>query len=237
VAAAAFACAIPPAPILYDTGGVQPTTSDGLYRVFEPRFGAAFVMPGADLAAYDAVTVDEPSISYKEEPRPATTMNRRRGNFALRTADIDRIKRFFEEAFAGEWEEVDEFEVVSEPAAGVMRLSGHIVNLVIDAPPALAGQRDFRQDAGEMTLILDVRDAVTGEPLARMADRRAIAPGKLGIDGGYESTPVTNLGAMRDIFRQWATLTRNYLLELRQLTIPPAPQLAPTAAPGAEGTS
>lgn len=220
-------CALPPAPIVYDATGKQPTTTDGLYRVYEPRFGAAFVMPGADFAAYDAVTVDSPSVSYKEEPRPATAMNRRRGNFALPTRDVDRMKRFFVEAFVEEMGTSDELRVVSEESSGVLRLSGHIVNLVVDAPPALAGQRDYRQDAGEMTMILDVRDAATGAPLARIADRRAIAPGKLGIDGGYEATRVTSLGAMRDTFAEWARLSRDYILELRKLTIPPAPALPP----------
>jgi hypothetical protein len=227
-------CSLPPAPIVYDATGMQPTTSDGLHRVYEPRVGAVFVRPGAEFSGYGAVTVDLPSVSYKEEPRPATSMNRRRGNFALRTRDIDRMKQFFQETFVREFDKSDALRVATKGSQGVLLLQGHIVNLVIDAPPALAGERDFRQAAGEMTLILDVRDAVTGEALARLADRRAIAPGKLGIDGGYESTPVTSFGAMRDAFTEWARLSRDYILELRQLEIPPAPELAPGERPGAD---
>lgn len=222
VLAAASGCAIPPRPIVYDTGSDKAFTEDGLYRVRQTRIGAAFVKPGANFSTYGAVIIDPATLSYKSEPVIATGTNRRRGNFRLRADTVDRLKRIYWDAFRTQMAEDSLYEVVSQPGRGVLRISGHIVNVVVNVPPARGRGRDFVHDAGEMTLIVDVRDSMTGEPLTRTVDRRGIRSGGRGDASGYESGSAANFGVMRDIFPIWARLFRGWLDDLRRVAIPAA---------------
>ena len=177
-------CASPPRPIAYDSSGNAPATADGLYRVRNTRVGAAFVKPGASFADYDGVVIDPVSVSYMRDPRRSIAEKRERGCFTLDEDSLERLKRIFQQSFERELARSQAFEVVSEAGPSALRVSGHIVDLVVAVPPWRGGELDFVLEAGKMTLILDVRDSQTGEPLARVADRRAIRPSSSGVVGG-----------------------------------------------------
>jgi hypothetical protein len=74
-----------------------------------------------------------------------------------------------------------------------------------------------------MTLILDVRDSLTREPLARIADRRAIQPASSGAGRVFYSNPTRNWGEVRDRMQRWASLLRQGLDYLKQLPEVPEP--------------
>jgi hypothetical protein len=199
-------------------------TNDGPHRVRSIGIDAVFLKPGARFSGYEAVMIDPVTVSYASEPRPPTLMlNPRAGNFALSEDSMDRLKQIFRETFAREFAHSAAFAVVDEPGPKVLRLSGHIVKLVWDAPPVRAGRIDFVLDAGEMTLILGVRDAQTGEALARVADRRLIRPGTAAAGGSFESNPVNNWGGVRQVYAAWARYLRADLDDLWRLDEVPAP--------------
>jgi hypothetical protein len=203
-------CASGPRTIEFEA---KPATADGLYRVRATRVSAAFVKPGADFSRYTGLFIDPVTVSYTS---------------ALDESSMARLKKIFQEAFEGQLGRSKAFEVVSRSGPSVLRVSGHIVNLSVDVPPYRGGELNFVLTAGEMTLMLDVRDSQTGTPLARVADRRKIAPTSAGAVGGYQSNPVNNWGAVREICNDWARILRGGLDDLHQLPIPPAPE-APAA--------
>ena len=219
----AAACAQPTPSIRYKTSGDLPVTADGLHRIQSTRVGAAYLKPGASFAEFDAIIVDPVTVSYKSPPRQASSSNRSRGNFALNDSQMDRLKRIFQEVFQGELEKSQDYQLVTEPGPTVLRVSGHIVDLVVDVPPQRGGERDFVVSAGEMTLILDVRDSVTREPLARVADRRAIQPASAGPGRVYYSNPARNWGEVRNRLQRWASILREGLDYLKQLPEVPEP--------------
>jgi hypothetical protein len=85
------------------------------------------------------------------------------------------------------------------------------VNLYINAPDVSmqtpGRTKVYTTDAGEMTLILQLHDSVTGQLLARAYDRRA------GLDSGTWnwSNSVTNTAEARRIISMWATELRKAL--------------------------
>ena len=79
------------------------------------------------------------------------------------------------------------------------------------------------REVGAMTLLLNVNDSQTGAPLARAADRRAIAPTGANIGRSYRSHPVNHWGAVRDVFSEWAVILRGALDELRSVPEIPVP--------------
>lgn len=222
-------CASAPPPIQYDSRGGAPATADGLYRVRATRVGAAFVKPGARFADYEGVVIDPVSVSYETESRRSVAERQLRGSFLVGEDALERLKRIFRQSFERELARSRAFRVVSEAEPGALRLSGRIQDLSVDVPRWRDGERSFVVDAGRMTLVLEVRDAHTGEPLARVADRRVIRPSSSGLVGTFENNPVNKWGAVREIFADWARALRYGLEDLHTRPLPPAPGPQPQA--------
>jgi len=210
-----LACATTPRPVEFQGGGDGPDTADGLYRVRTTQIAVAFLKPGADFARYDGVMIDPVTVSFK------------RGSHALSADSVEQLESIFRDALARQLGRSNVYQVVSEPGAGTLRVSGHLVDLEVRAPDSSLRDMIFVMDAGEMTLLLNVADSQSGEPLARVADRRKIRPQSAGVTGMYESTPVNNWGAVREISDRWARVLREGLDDLHSLPVPAAP--APSA--------
>lgn len=214
-------CAAPPRPVEFVGRGGEPDTADGLYRVRSTRIAAAFLKPGADFGAYSSLLIDPVTVSYMSADRAAAKRSRH-GSRDLSPEARQRFQRIFQEALEKELAR-SRYSIVSAPGPGVLRVSGHIVDLFVDVPPFRGGEVDFVLEAGEMTLILNVNDSESGAPLARVAERRGIAPAGRGVTGGFRSSPVSNWAAVRDIFEQWARILREGLDELHALEPVPLP--------------
>jgi hypothetical protein len=213
---------------IYYTSGKGAVTPDGLHRVNWEPFRTTYVKPGADLQRYTKVLVQEVTVSYKTPPRRAG-LNRDAivPNYALPDSAIESLKRYFHKAFVEALGKSQNFAVVEAPGPEVLLISGHIVNLQIQVPPErdqAVDETDYTTSSGQMTLILDARDSKSGEPLVRVGQARAIQMG----DGWYESDPVSNSGAVRDMFRTWASDLRRELDQFHALpALPPVDTTAP----------
>jgi hypothetical protein len=204
----------------------QVVTVDGLVQVRTSAVGGAYVKPGARLGSYRKVLIDPVEVSYKRTPRSSTS---RRGmgdaNFALDEREMANLQRLFQESFEKEFSRSQIFEVVREPGPDVLRVSGWIIDLVVRAPRERASSDvTFVRSAGEMTLVLDVRDSQSHAPLARVADRRAVQPAG-GFDL-YESNTVNITAELRRVFTRWARFLREGLDDLQQLPAIPEPEPA-----------
>lgn len=219
-AALLTACAGPPRSVEYVGGGKGPDTADGLYRVRSVRLGAVFLRPGADFSAYRAILIAPVSVTYANAAE-LPGRGRERGNAELSPAMMERFERIFRESLERELRK-SQYAVVSEPGPDVLRVTGHIVDLVVDVPTYRGGEEvSFILKAGAMTLVLDVNDSESGAPLARVADRRPIAPSGAGLESVYRSSPVRTWSAVRDVFDAWARILRQGLDQLHEL--PPLP--------------
>jgi hypothetical protein len=96
--------------------------------------------------------------------------------------------------------------VVTEAGEGVLDVTPFIVNLVITAPGTMTpGHSTFTANAGQMTLVAELRDSESGQILARVVDnQRDRSTGNLRL-----ATTVSNLGAARPIIARWASILRS----------------------------
>jgi hypothetical protein len=219
-ATAGIACASAPQGVQYASEGPDLTTPDGLHRVENWRFGYAFVKPGADLTPYDQVVIDDATITYKPAPNPAHASRHgiERGTYMLTPTAEKWFKFHLQKALATELGKNEGFFVTERPAPDAIRVSGHIVDLVVYVPPdqgVTDATTNFIMHRGEFTLILDVRDAQSGAPLLRVADRSAIK-----FEGALAHLPsssATNTMAVRLIFQQAALHLRQHLDDVRRL--------------------
>lgn len=198
---------------------------DGLVEVRTPRFEAGFVAPGADFRDYRKVMLDKPEVAFQRNWQRDVNASRR-GSRRVTDQQAEQILAtarsnftdIFAEAFANAG-----FQVVEAPGPDVLRISPAVLDLVINAPDTMAPgrSRSFTANAGEATLVMEVRDSETNALMARVLDRRETRQ----MAGRANS--VTNLADFRALARTWAASTVRGLEALRAVS--PLPE---TLTPG-----
>lgn len=185
-------------------------TQEGLERVDVRGVDAVYRRPGANLSAYNKLLVRPVYVEFSKNWKPEQDSDLYRMN----EPDRDKIRQGLAEMFADvmveELQTKGGYELVNEPAGDVLEVRPAIVNLYITAPDVsmqTAGRvRTYTADAGEMTLVAELRDSVTGTLLSRAFDRRS-------ADNmtWQWTTSVTNSAEARRIITSWADTLRNAL--------------------------
>jgi hypothetical protein len=106
--------------------------------------------------------------------------------------------------------------VVSEAAPDVMRVSTAVINLYLNAPDTMSAgrSRTYTANAGEATLVMEVRDSQTGALLARVVDRRET----INNPTPQVANRVTNTSDFRLLFKDWAGITVKGIEQLKALS-------------------
>lgn len=168
--------------------------------------------PGVNWSVYDAVLVAPVKVSFSTMWDP-----RDYGRFGLRPRDVERIRSKVAALAHATFVKVlteGGYRVVDRADAGVLQIEPNIIDLYVNAPdlPDENRHQSYVLEAGEMTLALDLRDAVTGTLLAEARDRQR------GIDRGRftVANSVTNRAEAERVLRRWAILLRDSLDVARQ---------------------
>jgi hypothetical protein len=125
----------------------------------------------------------------------------------------------FDDVFVEEFARAG-YAIVAQPGPDVLRVSTAVVDLYINAPDTMTAGRTytFTTEAGEATLVLEVRDSLTNALMGRALDRRETQGG-----GRAQLTSnVTNQVEFRALFRQWASIAAKGLDELKSQSPVPA---------------
>jgi hypothetical protein len=192
-----------------------PESWDGLIEVKPKRMDAAYLLPGADFRPYTRLMIDPTQVAFQKDWQKRINQDRRPSDrvddeqaqkiLAAARANFDDV---FAEAFtkAG-------FTIVTAPAADVLRISTAVINLYVNAPDTMSAGRSysFTTEAGEATLVIEVRDSLSGALMGRVLDRRETQGGA----GMQMTNRVTNQTEFRALFRQWAGTTVKGLDELK----------------------
>lgn len=197
---------------------------DGLVEVNANRLDAAFLLPGADFSGFTRVMLDEPEVAFRQNWMRDVNRSRSTGR-RVTEADAARIQQtvsassidIFSRAFTDAG-----FEVVTRPGPDVARVRIGIMNLFVNAPDTMSAGRttSFVTNAGEATLVLEVRDSQTNALLARVVDRREARrnPGP--------ANQITNAAEFRALAGTWARISATGLTNLKQLSPVPDPLVA-----------
>jgi hypothetical protein len=153
------------------------------------------------VAGYTKVMIDPVQVAFSKSWDP-----RDYGTFGLKATDVERIRTelgtLAHDTFAKVLAEGG-YLPASEADTGVLRITAYIVDLDITAPDTMqAGRsRTYVANAGQMTLVMELRDAVTGTLLARAFDRKsATDTGRL-----QWSNSVMNRAEAETALRSWAS--------------------------------
>ena len=186
------------------------TEWDGLVRQPNTRLDAVFLRPDAEIPAYRNIILAPAQVQFARNWNP----NRGAGSASrsLDTADVLAIKDGLATLFADIFREeltAGGYQIVTEPGPDTLLVMPAIVDLFMTAPDTSSPgrSRTYTANSGRMTLVLELRDSVTGETLARVVD------GRSGRTSGVMTVTnrVTNTADARRIIRIWARALRSGL--------------------------
>lgn len=205
-------------PLEFETGPDATVTADGLYRASNARYGEVYAKPDADFSTFTHVMLDPVEIAYKRNPK-GQRYSSTHSNFALTEKQTEDLKRRLLEAFTKELTKGGLYALTDEPGPHVMRLGAHLIDLVVKVPTRNPSGSDmvFTSSTGEMTLLMELRDSLSGEILARVVDRKEVRAAGHGVNDLYYSNPVTDTSAVRRVFNRWAQILRARLEEVHAI--------------------
>jgi len=184
-----------------------PQEWDGLTRVKSKQLDHVYKLPGADFSGYKRVRLDPIEVEFDKNWKP--NESERSPSRRLTNDDLEKIKKALAEEFRKVFAEEltkNGYQVVTEDDDDVLRVSAAIINLYINAPDKMSAgrSRTYTTSAGHATLVVELRDSVTGKLMARAVDSVQ------GRDtGNFQITnSVTNMSAARTALSKWARVLR-----------------------------
>ena len=151
----------------------------------------AYINQEADFSQYTKLMSGGLEIYYPE------------GEEAPDPEDLDRIRGYFRDAFAAAIG--DDYEIVTEPAADVLKVSAQIIDMKMTSGGAVFDASGRLMDIvahGELTFLREMSDSVSGQVLARAGDKST--------DISAEQDDATWADVQRAA-EYWAGLFRNWL--------------------------
>ena len=176
---------------------------EGLVAVQSRNLDELYLRPNADLAAYRKVLIDPVQAEIRGDWQKNLNYTRN----VSRWVGPDDVKRIAAdvastlESTLAETYKARGYEIAAAPEPGVLRLSARIADLYVNAPDRFSPWtvKTFTRDAGQATLLLEARDAVSGTLLARVVHHgiaREIS--RLNMAGD-----VSNRFWFETLFRRW----------------------------------
>jgi len=197
------------------TGPDAEVTHDGLTRVDRSTMDMAWVKADLDLRPYNKLMLAGAEIQYRlvdDDGRHYRPGRDDRTEFPISDEGKAMLREVVAEQFREELAKSERYELVTAPGPGTLLLVGTLIDVVSKTPPDDApGNYDvYLSEVGEATLILELRDSVTNEVLARTADRRAAES----MPGAISVNTVTVWSEVRRLERSWAIQLRKRLDEV-----------------------
>ncbi len=176
---------------------------EGLVAVQSRNLDELYLRPNADLAAYRKVLIDPVRAEIRGDWQKNLNYTRNVSRW-VRPEDAQRIAADVAstlESTLAETYKARGYEIASAPEPGVLRVSASIADLYVNAPDRFSpwNVKTFTRDAGQATLVLEARDAVSGTLLARVVHHgiaREIS--RLNMAGD-----VSNRFWFETLFRRW----------------------------------
>lgn len=186
-------------------------TYDGLVRVNNSAFKRAWAAPDVDVTKYTKMMPGGAEFEYRAVRGSSSTTRTatNQSEFPISDKDRQKFEDVVSEIFNEELAKSARFTMTDQPGPDVLIIRGAMLDIVNRVPPERAGRHDvYLSRVGEITLVLEVADSLSGETLARAAERRAAErPGNQAV----RASPVTSWQEVRRLARRWATKLRDGL--------------------------
>lgn len=210
VAAAAIVVGCTSSPTI-QTGPEAETTFDGLVRIDNSRFAAAWVDPDIDLTQYTKIMPGGAEFQFRNVQKTARTTRRaaNENEFWISDSNRQRLIDTVSEVFEEELQSSEHFTITDERGADTLIIVGALHDIVSRVPPEQIGRGEiWLSSLGEATLIIELSDSLSGEVIFRAVERRAVE--RVGGQG-VRANSASTWGEVRRWARRWATNLRDGL--------------------------
>jgi hypothetical protein len=184
----------------------EPTPPDDLEKV-KGKFSEVWVNPNADFTQYDKILPGEAEFQFRDvgpaKKYRSSTLSSNQREFGVSESEQEKFKQVVSDAFIKEMARSKKFTVVSDAQPGTLLIEGAVMDIVSYVPPDMIGRNEvYLADVGAATLVLEIHDAMTGETLAYVEERRKMSnPGGGRID--QFTMPTNSVTVWADVGR-WA---------------------------------
>lgn len=205
-----------PAVPVIDTEG---ETYDGLVPVRDSGMKDAWVKPDINISSYTKIILVPAELQFRAvRPVPATGPARSTAReFPIGPADQYRLVELVTEVFRDELAKSRTLALTSAPGPEVLMVRIQLLDIVSKFPPEGPGRTElYLDEVGAATLVLELKDSMSGETLARAVDRRA-AERPDGLEGPgslARTSSVTAWSEVRRVARRWARAVTKRLDQL-----------------------
>src|SRR5258706_5229755 len=180
-------------------------SGEGLVAVRSSNLDEVTLRPNADLAAYRKVLIEPVRAEIRSDWQKNLNYTRN----VSRWVGPDDAKRMAAEAAASLESIVTQtfkdrgYDIASAPEPGVLRVSSRMADLYVNAPDRYSPwtTKTFTRDAGQATLVLEARDAVSGALLARVVHHGTARE----ISRINPASDVSNRFWFDTLFKRWAS--------------------------------
>ena len=184
-------------------------SEDGLQRVEMRGMDLVYVRPGASLAPYRRVLLRPVTVSFQRNW--ARTVSQSTGSRVF-ASDIQHVREDMATVVRAEVaRELGRggYTLVDQPGEDVLELDVRVTELFLNAPdlPGATQTRSYSMSFGEMNLVAELRDSVTGAVVMRILDR---ALGREYPEFRF-TTRVENTRDVGNAAQDWARLLRRQL--------------------------
>jgi len=198
------------APPTTQTGPDAEVSFDGLHVSDNSVFRQAWADPDIDFSRYHRFIPGEAFFEFRAVRRTSSSSARRgsTSEFYIDDDGRERLKAITEEIFAEELAKSTRFTVADARDHDVLVIRGGLHDIVSNVPPASIGRGDiFLSSVGEITLILEAVDSMSGEVIFRAVERRALDSSGTAM----RSSSVNTISQVRRVIRRWAVTLTNGL--------------------------
>jgi hypothetical protein len=194
-------------------------TYDGMVPVTGTGMQQAWVKPDINISHYRQLLLEPAEFEFRAtrpgaERAPLDPTVR---EFPISQQDRARLVDTVTEVFRGALAESRHFTLTDQPGPDVLVVQVSLLDVVSKVPPEVAGRTNvYVTEFGSATLVLELRDAESGEILARAVDRRAAEPfgGNLGSQDLSIANPVTTAMEVRRAAQRWAVIVTQRIDQL-----------------------
>jgi hypothetical protein len=195
-----------------------PAEWDGLQKVDAKKFDLAYLLPGADFKAYTKVMIDPAEAAFRKNwQKDYNNTNR---SLDMRITDdearemLAAVQTAFQEIITQTYKD-NGYEVVTTPGPDVMRLRTAVFNIDVDAPDQMTASRTrtYSSEAGQASMMIEVRDSMSGAVLARGIDSREV--GDMGFT--VRRSRVSNRADFERVFKTWSQMSVDGLATLKAM--------------------
>lgn len=191
---------------------------EGLVRVRSDKIELVYLAPEADFRPYTRVLLEPSEMSMRanwlrdQRRRSAASLAGQPTERDIQRA-LERGQQQFDGFFADAFTEAG-FTIATEPGPDVLRIRSGVADIDVVAPDTAIGRtRNYSEEAGSGTLVIEVRDSQTNALLGRAIERRVA-----GDNGPWLRTSASNRADFDRLFRRWAETSAQGLVELKALS-------------------